>query len=248
MAAFFNDDTHPLLLALYEGNVERIHELMPQTDLDEKHRFEIEHEPTVSRIPVRGNGLEFVMQLFGQDAPISSEQVQQWKRSLNALLEYNEVMIDATAMRFAVKMMEHRRVSAKDATDVLKTLDGKMANWLLPIFEYKKETYLDSVARHLPTALPKLRNAQFIIRKKGFDTIKLMTEPAQWVSNDGFTPWFAWYPVKINGERKFLETIERKRDMNATADSDQMYSYRQAHEPKLSPSPINPLRARRSFV
>lgn len=247
MAAFFTDDTHPLLIALYEGNVERIHELMPRTDLNEKHRFEIEHEPTVSRIPARGNALEFVMQLFGQDAPISSQQVSAWKQSLNAVLEYNEVTVDATAMRFGVKMMEHRRVTAKDATEVLKTLDGKMANWLSPIFEYKKENYLDTVARHLPTALPKLRNAQFVIRKMGFDTIKLMSDPPQWTANDGFTPWFAWFPVKINGERKFLETVERKRDMNATPDSDNMYSYRDAPKPQISKSPINPIRTRRTW-
>lgn len=248
MAAFFTDETHPLLIAVYEGNVERIHELMPQTDLDEKHRFEIEHEPTISRIPCRGNAVEFLGQLIGQDAPISSEQINTWKQSLSALMEYNEVLVEQKLLQSTVRMMENRRISAKDATDVLKILDNNMANWLSPIFEHKKDSYLDAVARHLPAALPRLRNSQFMIRKLGMDMLGLLDKSPEWKSNDGYTPWFAWFPVKINGERKFLETIERKRNMDAGMDLDKMYSYRALPEPKLSRSPINPLRARRSFV
>lgn len=251
MAAFFTNETHPLLVALYEGNVERVHELMPQTPLDEKHKFEIEHEPTVSRIPCRGNAVEFVAQLIGQDAPISSEQLNNWKKSLNALMEYNEVTVESKLLQSTVRMMENRRVSAKDATDVLKILDNNMANWLAPIFEHKKDSYLDAVARHLPAALPKLRNSQFVIRKLGLrsamDAVARMNDAPEWTSNDGYTPWFAWFPVKINGERKFLETIERKRNMEAGMDLDAMYSYRALPEPKMSKSPINPLRARRTL-
>lgn len=247
MAAFLNDDTHPLLIALYNGDVERVHQLMPQTDLNEKHRFEIEHEPTVSRIPCRGNAVDFVAQLIGQDAPISSEQITKWKQSLSALLEYNEVTVDHSILRNAVKMMEHRRVSAKDATDVLKILDNNMANWLEPIFDHKKDNYLDAVSRHLPAAMPKLRNSKFIIRKLGMDTAIRMNETPEWTSNEGYTPWFAWFPVKINGERKFLETIERKRNVTSGVDLDNMYSYRTAPELKTAQSPINPIRAKRTW-
>ncbi len=251
MAAFFNDETHPLLIALYEGNVDRIHALMPQTDLNEKHKFEIEHEPTVSRIPCRGNAVEFVAHLIGQDAPISLEQITTWKQSLNALMEYNEVKVEQKLLQATVRMMENRRVSAKDATEVLKILDNNMANWLAPIFDHKKDSYLDAVAHHLPAALPKLRNSQFVIRKlglgSGMDMATRMHETPQWTSNDGYSAWFAWFPVKINGERKFLETIERKRNMDAGMDLDKMYSYRALPEPKLSKSPINPLRARRTW-
>lgn len=251
MAAFFTDDTHPLLVAVYEGNVERIHALMPQTDLNEKHKFEIEHEPTVSRIPCWGNAVEFVAQLIGQDAPISSEQINTWKKSLGALMEYNEVAVEQKLLQATVRMMENRRVSAKDATDVLKILDNNMANWLAPIVEHKKESCLDAVARHLPAALPKLRNSQFVIRKlgmgTGMDMAVRMNETPEWTSNDGYTPWFAWFPVKINGERKFWETIERKRSMDAGVDLDAMYSYRALPEPKMSKSPINPVRHRRTL-
>lgn len=249
MAAFFTQDTHPLLTALYQGDVQRVHQLLPSVDVEEQHAFEIEHEPTISRIPMHATPLEFVMQLFAQDAPISSQQIQQWKASLNAVLEYNEVVVGERSLRAAVRMMEHRRIGAKDAADVLQTLDSKMAYFAAPIFEFKKETYLDAVARHLPGALPKLRNSQFVIRKMGVDTAKLLSQGVEWSSGrDGYLPWFAWHPVKINGERKLLETIERKRNIDAGVDLDTMYSYRAAPEPKLSQSPINPLRARKAFV
>lgn len=251
MAAFFNDKTHPLLIALYEGNVERIYELMPQTPLEEKHKFEIEHEPTSSRIPCWGNAVEFIAHLIGQDAPISSEQITAWKKSLNALMEYNEVTVGQKLLQSAVRMMENRRVSAKDATDVLKILDNNMANWLSCIFEHKKDSYLDAVAHHLPSALPKLRNSQFVIRKLGMgsaiDIATRIPETPEWTSNNGYSPWFAWFPVKINGQRKFLETIERKRNMDAGMDLDKLYSYRALPETKLSKSPINPLRPRRTW-
>lgn len=210
MPPIFNSTTPPLIKALANGHTDHIDSMLENLDWNEKIPFILQslHSTTAHK----GTPIEFVMTLLSQNAPISSQESHSWRESLKALLRNKEAFVDSKSMHLVIRMLEHRQLPPEDVLDVLKTLNTSFVNWNSPLVDWQKDTYMEIIAHHLPGAIQHLKNGLLFLRKWGMPEEDLRKPHVlEWkTSSDGWQPWLAWHPLKLNGDRVLFQVVERK--------------------------------------